>query len=359
MFVRALSTGLAVNRIAFGLGYLLKPAPAGRGWIGRIARHPGTAVFTRALGARDVALGLGALRALWAGGEGEARAWMAAHALSDGADLAATLAARRPLPRKGVRFASAMAGASTAVAALGATAPSLAASPAGCDAWAGQPPQPVRRADGDRPGVELEERAAVAAHDARVVRDGDDVERRGVVGVQRGALVRGRAGGVEEPGGAEDGVARVVHVAAVPVRAPARGDELHRPLRAGRRVVAQPAEARLHEVHRRQQRPPDVRAPRRLAVVREQPPGRLGRPGTEAARVGRRVQARQRALRRAEVADLRPQPAAEARQHPAGESRLGREPLLEALEAPREHRDRLRTRAVRPARPPAAPAGPP
>jgi|1186.fasta_scaffold297028_2 hypothetical protein len=122
MVVRLLATGLALNRCAFGIGYLVAPAETGRGWIGRVSRHPGTQVFTRALGARDLALGLGALRALWAGGDTEARAWMAAHALSDGVDLAATLAARRPLPRKGVRFASAMAGASTAVAVLGATA---------------------------------------------------------------------------------------------------------------------------------------------------------------------------------------------------------------------------------------------
>jgi len=41
----------------------------------------------------------------------------AGHAIADGADLMATLAARRHLPTSGVVFATAMAGASTAVAA--------------------------------------------------------------------------------------------------------------------------------------------------------------------------------------------------------------------------------------------------
>src|SRR5437764_9543165 len=101
MTVRQLATGLALNRCAFGVGYLLAPARTGRGWIGAVAAHPATRVFTRALGARDLALGLGALRALCSGDDGEARAWLAAHALADGADLLATQAARRSLPAGG------------------------------------------------------------------------------------------------------------------------------------------------------------------------------------------------------------------------------------------------------------------
>jgi hypothetical protein len=90
-------------------------------WIGgAAARRPETRVFGRALGARDLALGLGALRALREGDDDAARAWMAGHALSDGADLLATLAAWRDLPTGPMLFAVAMAGASTAIGAAAA-----------------------------------------------------------------------------------------------------------------------------------------------------------------------------------------------------------------------------------------------
>ena len=118
--IRLLSLGLSLNRVAFGIAYLAAPARTGRGWIGRAAKNPATRVFTRALGARDLALGAGALRALATGNHAEARSWMAAHAVADGVDLAATLAARDRLPQSGFRFATAMAGGSTAVALLGA-----------------------------------------------------------------------------------------------------------------------------------------------------------------------------------------------------------------------------------------------
>ena len=96
------------------------PRPSvGRGWIGRHAAKPQTQVFTRALGARDLALGLGAVNALRSGQGG--RSWFAAHAIVDGTDLVATIAARDKLPASGYRFAMAMAGASTLIA-LAATA---------------------------------------------------------------------------------------------------------------------------------------------------------------------------------------------------------------------------------------------
>jgi hypothetical protein len=121
MIVRALATGLALNRCAFGLGYLAAPARAGRGWIDRDAERPPTQVMIRGLGARDLALGLGSLRALL-DEDGSPRPWFAAHALADAADLVATLAAGPTLPRRNLLFASAMAGASTAVAIAGALA---------------------------------------------------------------------------------------------------------------------------------------------------------------------------------------------------------------------------------------------
>jgi hypothetical protein len=117
---RLLATGLSLNRVAFGVAYLVFPSRAGRGWIGRVARDPATQVFTRGHGARDVGLGGGALIALARHDWGSARDWMSAQVLADGADLTATLLSRRRLPSSGARFALLMAGGSTAVATASA-----------------------------------------------------------------------------------------------------------------------------------------------------------------------------------------------------------------------------------------------
>lgn len=123
MSPRSAATGLAANRIVFGLGLALSPARAGRSWIGaRAAARPETQVFARALGARDVALGAGALRALIREDYELARLWLAGHALADGTDVLATLAARRHIPRASLAFALAVAAASTAVGAWSARA---------------------------------------------------------------------------------------------------------------------------------------------------------------------------------------------------------------------------------------------
>jgi hypothetical protein len=111
---------LAVNRCAFGLGYLVAPARTGRGWVDRSAADPGTQVMIRGLGVRDLGLGLGALAALQKGDQA-AKPWFAAHAAADTADLVATLAAGRALPARRIVFASLMAGASAAIAWAAAT----------------------------------------------------------------------------------------------------------------------------------------------------------------------------------------------------------------------------------------------
>jgi hypothetical protein len=118
---RVLAALLAANRVAFGLRYLLQPKAAGSTWIGRrAARRPATQVFVRAQGARDVALGAGALAALAGGGASPARTWMAAHALADAADLAATLAVKDSLPKRRSTFAATVAAISLAIAAASA-----------------------------------------------------------------------------------------------------------------------------------------------------------------------------------------------------------------------------------------------
>ena len=87
--------GLSLNRVGFGLVYLFAPGRGGQGWIGRVAWDPATQVFVRGHGARDVALGAGAIAALLRRERGIACGWMSAQAIADGADVYATLVSRR------------------------------------------------------------------------------------------------------------------------------------------------------------------------------------------------------------------------------------------------------------------------
>jgi hypothetical protein len=114
---KLLAGALAVNRAAFGLTYLARPGQARSSWIGRAARKPAAQVMIRSQGVRDVALGAGALRALARGETRELRAWVAAHAACDLADLVATWIARDDLPAGRARMAMGVAGASTLVGA--------------------------------------------------------------------------------------------------------------------------------------------------------------------------------------------------------------------------------------------------
>ena len=111
--MRVVAFLLSLNRICFGLAYLVRPGRAAQGWIGRTARDPAAQVFVRGHGARDIALGAGALMTLARGGEQAARPWLAAQGAADLTDVAGTIAAGGRLPRSGRRFALLMAGAST------------------------------------------------------------------------------------------------------------------------------------------------------------------------------------------------------------------------------------------------------
>jgi hypothetical protein len=92
---------VAAGRVALGLTALAWPAVPARPWVGASADDLAARVFGRALGARDLALGLGALAALARPGAepGRAASWVAAGALSDALDVAASLASWRDLPR--------------------------------------------------------------------------------------------------------------------------------------------------------------------------------------------------------------------------------------------------------------------
>ncbi len=88
---------LALGAVRLGVGAALVAAPgwAGRIWVGPGADGPGSKVFARALGARDVALGL---RILQGAQKGEPVAhWVAAGFAADFADVAATIVAAKHL----------------------------------------------------------------------------------------------------------------------------------------------------------------------------------------------------------------------------------------------------------------------
>ena len=122
------ATAVAAGRVALGVTALAWPAVPARPWVGAAADDVAARVFGRALGARDLALGLGALAALQgpATGAGSARAWFAAGALSDALDVAASLASWHELPRVTRWLVAASAGG----AALAGAAGALVAGPA-------------------------------------------------------------------------------------------------------------------------------------------------------------------------------------------------------------------------------------
>src|SRR5919204_4428428 len=102
--MRILAALISLGRFAFGVTFIAKPNVMDRAWIGKQARLPGAQVLSRAVGARDLALGLGGLQALTRD-DGSARPWLAAAAICDAVDPRAPWAAdkRNPPPaRSGV-----------------------------------------------------------------------------------------------------------------------------------------------------------------------------------------------------------------------------------------------------------------
>lgn len=86
---------IGASRTLLGLVALTVPELPARPWVGRAAAATsGARVLARALGARDLVLGLGAV------GSGS-RGWAAAGAAADAMDAAVTLGAFQHLPRRG------------------------------------------------------------------------------------------------------------------------------------------------------------------------------------------------------------------------------------------------------------------
>jgi hypothetical protein len=124
VLLRRGAAAVAAGRVALGLTALVRPSVPARPWVGASADDLAARVFGRALGARDLALGLGALAALQnqTDEHGAAQAWVAAGALSDALDVVASLASWRELPRTGRWLVAASAGGAAVAGAAGALA---------------------------------------------------------------------------------------------------------------------------------------------------------------------------------------------------------------------------------------------
>ncbi|MBV9092429.1 MAG: hypothetical protein JO132_00920 [Streptosporangiaceae bacterium] len=117
VLLRRGAAAVAAGRVALGLAALAFPSVPSRPWVGSAADDLAARVFARALGARDLALGLGALAAFRR--EESPSTWVAAGALSDALDVAASLASWRELPPVTRWF---VAGSAGSAAVIGATA---------------------------------------------------------------------------------------------------------------------------------------------------------------------------------------------------------------------------------------------
>jgi hypothetical protein len=117
---RRLVIGYAALRVGYAVALLAAPERTARPWLGEVAKEAGTTIAVRGLGVRELVLSSGALANAASGRS--ARAWLAACAASDAADLIATLVADGDLPAKSKPGTVAAAG------AFGAAAAALAAS---------------------------------------------------------------------------------------------------------------------------------------------------------------------------------------------------------------------------------------
>jgi hypothetical protein len=119
--MRILGALISFGRFIFGVAFIAKPTLMDRAWIGKQARLPGAQLLARAVGARDLVLGLGGLQAV-ARDDGSARPWLAAAGICDAVDFGATWAAGRRIPRQARIGVLAIAGVSALLSAIAAVA---------------------------------------------------------------------------------------------------------------------------------------------------------------------------------------------------------------------------------------------
>jgi hypothetical protein len=106
----------AIGRIVVGTALVAAPALAARTWIGDQADTPGAKVLARALGVRDLAIGLGVVLAMK--NDAPVRGWLEGAALADVVDFGATLAAGDGIPQGSRIAVLAVAGISAVQCAL-------------------------------------------------------------------------------------------------------------------------------------------------------------------------------------------------------------------------------------------------
>jgi hypothetical protein len=97
--LRHSARAIAWGRVAIGITALVAPPVVTRPWVGPSADTTPAKLLARTLGGRDLALGLGTLRALSRSDE-EARPWVALGGVSDAVDALATVVAFASLPRR-------------------------------------------------------------------------------------------------------------------------------------------------------------------------------------------------------------------------------------------------------------------
>jgi hypothetical protein len=89
---------IAWGRVGLGVSAIVAPTLVARPWIGPDAASSGGRTLARTMGGRDLALGIGALRALGLSDQ-EARPWVALGGMADAVDALATVVAFGSLPR--------------------------------------------------------------------------------------------------------------------------------------------------------------------------------------------------------------------------------------------------------------------
>jgi hypothetical protein len=95
---RRLAQLVALGRIGIGCTALVAPTLMTRPWIGDGAATDDARLLARTMGGRDLALGIGTLRALGVD-DAEARPWVALAGTADAVDAAVTVLAFGRLPK--------------------------------------------------------------------------------------------------------------------------------------------------------------------------------------------------------------------------------------------------------------------
>jgi hypothetical protein len=117
--MRILAGLISLGRFCFGVIFIANPKIMDEAWVGKQARLPGAQVLSRAVGARDLALGLGGVQAT-VRNDGSARQWLGAAAICDAVDFGATWVAGRKIPRKSRASVLAIAGVFSGLSLLAA-----------------------------------------------------------------------------------------------------------------------------------------------------------------------------------------------------------------------------------------------